>query len=101
MIGDLEALIRRAWDVDAIAARYRSFVEEFRDMRPGPGDETLLALLQLVHQRRRIPIFDPGLPAALLPTDWAGDVAERVWNSLQGLWSRRASARWCEIRDSQ
>lgn len=29
----------------------------------------------LIHQWRRIALRDPGLPAALLPKDWAGEAA--------------------------
>lgn len=98
-LGDLGALVREAWDMDALGERYRAFVDEFRALEPESGDQTLLAFIKLLHQRRRFVLLDPGLPGALLPEDWAGDEADEVWGKCYGRWRRPTAERWREIRD--
>ncbi|ODU07033.1 MAG: hypothetical protein ABS81_02800 [Pseudonocardia sp. SCN 72-86] len=95
--GDFQEVVRRAWDLDALASEYRAFIEEFATERPGEGDDVLIAYTRLVHSWRRFPFMDPTLPAALLPSGWPGDEAVRVYQSLQSMWRPAAAQRWSEI----
>jgi len=74
------ALVRRAWDLPALAEAYRRFVV---DQRPAvmaitdhSGDESAYAArFRLVHGWRTFLFRDPQLPPALLPERWPGETA--------------------------
>lgn len=75
-----EALVRRAWDLDALAAAYRSFVADLTPVVAGVGrgstDEAAYAArFRLVHAWRAFLFRDPQLPAELLPAHWPGTTA--------------------------
>jgi phenylacetic acid degradation operon negative regulatory protein len=79
--GGAAALVRRAWDLGALATAYERFVTDqsaaLRAATPGrPADEAAYALrFRLVHAWRSFLFHDPHLPAALLPRPWAGAAA--------------------------
>lgn len=86
---DLATLVRRSWDLEAIDERYREFMNRFEDRTagPGPGDEPggghdLVTYLEVVDHWRRLPFRDPGLPAELLPADWAAPAAGALFERL-------------------
>lgn len=70
---DFRGLLGRAWDLDALGARYKSFVAEFdryRDpaARHELSDQDVFRLrTRLVHGFRQFPFLDPELPADLVP----------------------------------
>jgi phenylacetic acid degradation operon negative regulatory protein len=76
--GDSRRVAVRMWGLDALAARYRSVLEESRvtteqAQRHPPGAAAFRALAAAT-----LPIYDasaedPDLPAGLLPPDWPGD----------------------------
>ncbi|WP_245775996.1 PaaX family transcriptional regulator [Saccharopolyspora flava] len=76
-------LVRKAFDLDAIAARYRAFLTRWDSPHPLPWAPDDLARqlvlhtdwLQLVRQ-------DPHLPADLLDTDWPAIRAETLFRQL-------------------
>jgi phenylacetic acid degradation operon negative regulatory protein len=74
----LPALVRQAWDLDAIGNAYEKFIAEFSD--PSPADR-LARLVQLVHAWRRFPLLDPALPLELLPPDWSGTRAATLFRT--------------------
>lgn len=89
--GEDQALVRRCWDLDAVAARYRAFIARER-----PRAETLRRRLdatrlsdassfaekiRLVHEYRKFLFVDPGLPAELLPPAWPGREAARLFRA--------------------
>jgi phenylacetic acid degradation operon negative regulatory protein len=71
------------WDLDAIAAEYRAYLEKWARPPGGPRGARPFAdyLLQL-DDWRRIPFHDPGLPPAALPADWPGNAAWRLFAEL-------------------
>jgi phenylacetic acid degradation operon negative regulatory protein len=89
-------IVRRAWDLDEVAASYRSLMDRFAAAEPSPGDPVLLAHLELTDALRRFPFIDPQLPEALLP-DWIGRAATHRLTELHTLWSHPSHARWREI----
>ena len=76
--GDSRRVAARMWGLDALAARYRSVLEQSRvtteqAQRHSPGAAAFRAL-----SAATLPIYDasaedPDLPAGLLPPDWPGD----------------------------
>ncbi len=68
---DVRTFAGRAWDLDALAARYAAFVDEFRDYtsarRPRTDADAFSALTRVVHTYRKFPTLDPELPEDLVP----------------------------------
>lgn len=76
-----------AWDLTAIAARYRSFVDTWADRpTPGSGVEALLTRTAVIEEYRLLPLLDPPLPLKDMPPDWprqsAHDVLKAVYDGL-------------------
>ncbi len=77
---DDAALIRRAWDLNAVGRSYRRWHAEAKELvgslPAAPADEEVFAVRsRLVHEWRKFLFTDPGLPRALLPANWPGDEA--------------------------
>lgn len=96
-VGSEQAMVRRAWDLDAVAARYDDFVDAFADLRPASPDAVMLAQARLVHEWRRFPFLDPRLPAELLPSAWVGDRARELFAVRHAEWADGAQRRWREL----
>jgi phenylacetic acid degradation operon negative regulatory protein len=80
---DVDALVRDAWDLDAIAARYRGFLCRWADADRRPQLPDALAT-QLVLQTEWLQVIrrDPRLPAQHLPADWPAEPAQRLFRAL-------------------
>ncbi|MDO9380943.1 MAG: PaaX family transcriptional regulator C-terminal domain-containing protein [Nocardioidaceae bacterium] len=66
-------VVRRWWDLDAVAARHLAFLDAHADSpEPSDGRASFVHLARLVDAWRTIPSLDPGLPPHLLPPDWPG-----------------------------
>lgn len=77
-VGGAAALVRRAWDLPAIAAAYERFIQDLRPVVEAQhdGDEAVYAArFALVHAWRTFLFRDPHLPSALLPERWPGTAA--------------------------
>jgi phenylacetic acid degradation operon negative regulatory protein len=74
------------WDLDAIAAEYRTYVAAWEPAlarNGGPSDAAAFAgHVRHLDAWRRIPFHDPGLPASALPGDWPGAHAWEVFRAL-------------------
>jgi phenylacetic acid degradation operon negative regulatory protein len=84
--GDARGLLARAWDLDRLARAYQRWLAMVRELIAGAGDEaadeTVFALRStLVHEWRKFLFSDPGLPAELLPAQWPGYEAARVFGA--------------------
>ena len=91
---DLESMVRQAWDLDAVAARYREFLDEFA---PARAADPLARLVELVHAWRRFPSLDPELPRELLPSDWSGERAAKLFAKRHARWAADATAEWARL----
>jgi phenylacetic acid degradation operon negative regulatory protein len=97
---DARRLVARCWDMAAIAARHRRFVRRFEPLlREGRAAaaaggiiprEAFVRRLELIHEARDFPLFDPFLPRSLLPEDWIGDRAARLFETFRDLLTRPA-----------
>ena len=84
-------LVRKAWNLDQLAADYEQFADTYLpilvDLRRNrltvvtPEDAFLLRLL-LIHDYRRLLLRDPELPDSLLPTHWPGQQARQTCKDL-------------------
>lgn len=87
---DVRGLVERAWDLERLGRMYEAFLEEqrpvlarWRDV-PGGDDRTAFADYVLaVHQWRKFPYLDPGLPLVVLPPGWAGREAAELFAALE------------------
>jgi len=61
-----------------------------------PPQEAYRDYLLALDSWRRLPYADPGLPTALLPADWPGVKAARVFAALHGR-LREAGARFVAL----
>ncbi|WP_206323260.1 PaaX family transcriptional regulator C-terminal domain-containing protein [Streptomyces sp. HNM0574] len=81
--------VARWWDLDALAALHRAFLDAHepvlrtwsRRRRPRP-EAAYRDYLAALDDWRRLPYADPGLPRELLPADWPGERAARVFAGL-------------------
>jgi phenylacetic acid degradation operon negative regulatory protein len=96
-IGTQRSLVEQAWHLDELAARYEAFLATFDGMTPQPGDQTMIAQIRLVHEWRRFPLADPGLPRELLPPGWIGIRAVDVFARQHEAWQAPARSRWAEL----
>lgn len=85
-------LLGEIWNLDGLSASYRRFIERFAPFRGiasrlTPQASFTLRIL-LMHEYRRVLLRDPGLPAELLPADWAGMEA---WTLTRALYRKLAA----------
>lgn len=92
--GQLETLVRQAWDLDAIEQLYEQFLTRFGGR---PGRDPLAATVELVHAWRRFPWIDPVLPPRLLPSPWSGVAAARLFGRLHARLVDGARAAWQDL----
>lgn len=93
--GELAAMVRQAWDLDAVEREYEEFLGEFAEDLHDP----LTQLVQLVHAWRRFPSVDPELPTELLPARWSGARAAELFQQRHDAWTADAAAEWRRIGD--
>lgn len=81
--------VARWWDLDAIAAQHRAFLDEQEPVlqrwsrrRSVPPEAAYRDYLLALDAWRRLPYADPGLPSPLLPEDWPGGRAAEVFGRL-------------------
>ncbi|MGN6251572.1 MAG: PaaX family transcriptional regulator [Marmoricola sp.] len=101
---DLTELLYASWDLAAIDAAYRAFVEEHaslaarvRTRAPEPAD-AFVSYLRVVDHWRKLPFRDPGLPSEVLSPGWSGPEAtqlfEELVRALEGPALAHAAASW-------
>lgn len=89
------ALVRRCWNLDAVAVRYREFLAETRAqaaslrrrIRAGriTDAECFAEKILLVHEYRKFLFVDPGLPDELLPAAWPGRDAAQLFRDTYAM----------------
>ncbi|MBC5824005.1 MAG: phenylacetic acid degradation operon negative regulatory protein PaaX [Candidatus Eremiobacteraeota bacterium] len=93
-------LVRRCWDLPVIAHHYERFIDHYapryrRDAaRLTAGtlsdEDAFAARFALTHDFRRFPFVDPDLPDSLLPENWAGTRARRLFEDYHRKLARGA-----------
>ncbi|MGW1076879.1 PaaX family transcriptional regulator [Streptomyces sp. NPDC002537] len=94
--------VGRWWDLESLAAQHRSFLQihepvlhRWARRRTVPPRDAYRDYLLALDSWRRLPYADPGLPVALLPMDWPGSRAARVFAALHTR-LREAGARFVQ-----
>ncbi|HSG06742.1 MAG TPA: PaaX family transcriptional regulator C-terminal domain-containing protein [Longimicrobiales bacterium] len=92
---DYRSLVQRSWDLDALACRYKDFLQRWSPVRDRylERDNTLATdgvrcfvdRFNLIHEFRRFPLEDPFLPSALLPQSWPGLPAAVLFSDIHAL----------------
>jgi phenylacetic acid degradation operon negative regulatory protein len=84
-------MVAAAWDLPAIEREYEQFLAGFS----GPdGGDPLARQVALVHAWRRFPAIDPALPRELLPAQWSGLAAARLFGDRHQDWAAGARLEW-------
>jgi phenylacetic acid degradation operon negative regulatory protein len=92
--GDLRTLVRQAWDLGEVEEAYQEFIAEFGRQ---PSADPLVRVSKLVHAWRRFPLVDPALPKDLLPANWIGGQAARLFQRQHAKWLPDATREWARI----
>jgi phenylacetic acid degradation operon negative regulatory protein len=96
--GDPADKIRRWWELDELEQRYFAFSQAYEptllrwENRPGEDRQAFSDYVRVVTDWRQLPYLDPGLPAELLPADWAGLRAAEEFFALRALLEQSARA---------
>jgi phenylacetic acid degradation operon negative regulatory protein len=93
-LGSEDDLVARAWDLTDLEDRYERFIDEFTGIAPPTGPAALYQQTRLVHEWRRFPLLDPQLPRRLLPANWSGLTAARLFHDNHERWRRPAQDHW-------
>jgi phenylacetic acid degradation operon negative regulatory protein len=75
-------LARRAFDLTALAADYKEFLDRWSHGEARPDRDVMTRELLLHSQWLQLIRTDPRLPAELLPNDWPAIEAERLFHRL-------------------
>jgi phenylacetic acid degradation operon negative regulatory protein len=78
-------LAARCWDLDALADRYRSFIEDARRRlrhTSAAGSDAFVDVVMTNNEWRRIRFADPELPRSALPANWPHDRARDLRDDL-------------------
>jgi phenylacetic acid degradation operon negative regulatory protein len=100
----LGELVREGWDLSAVAADYRRFIDEFTPLlallRAEPDitpEAAFVARSLLIHAYRRVQLHDPMLPLELLPAPWPGTEAYALAQAIYRLTWARAEAHLMDV----
>ena len=94
--GEVVAL---AWDLASAAAAHEACLEEFERAMPADECEAFAMRTRLAHEWRHLLSVDPSLPLQLLPADWVGTRARKVFQLRFSEWAEAATSyyiRLCE-----
>lgn len=87
---ELSSLVEQAWDLVELGELYRQFVAwcepvlaRWEEGREASGVQAFIDYTLGVYHWRKFPYLDPGLPAELLPGDWAGHRAAHLFVELR------------------
>lgn len=94
---DAATLLARWWDLESLHSLYVDFIERYapvlaqwRERSLAPADDgfardAFVDYIPMFTEWRRLPYLDPGLPLALLPENWSGQAAEKLFADLREL----------------
>ena len=84
-VGSESSRVAQWWDLDEIAAAYRSFLAGLGEAGTSDPAGAFAAYVPMLTEWRRLPYLDPGLPAGLLPQDWPGGEAHERFARMDSL----------------
>jgi phenylacetic acid degradation operon negative regulatory protein len=97
VIGQTEdTIVRQAWDLTEVTAKYEQLLIRYSGLRPAHGDPVLFTHVRLVNEWQHFPFMDPQLPEELVP-HWIGRRAAAIFYQQRSAWYEDAQARWREV----
>jgi phenylacetic acid degradation operon negative regulatory protein len=90
-------VVALAWDLDTAAAAHEAFLEEFEKVVPEDECEAFALRTRLAHEWRHLLSVDPSLPPQLLPGDWVGTRARKVFQLRFSEWAEAASSYYIRL----
>jgi len=94
-VTDLD-MVERCWDLDTLGRDYQDLVGRLQalpsELVTLPGPDALRLRIELVADYRHFPFRDPDLPGELLPDDWPGEQAHRLFVAAHEALTTPASA---------
>lgn len=87
---EIEAKVRSWWNFEELTELYADFIARFRPILDAATEaaftprDAFRAYIPILTQWRRLPYLDPGLPRELLPPEWNGATAEKLFHDLAG-----------------
>ncbi len=99
---DPKKMVSLGWDLSRIHQKYASFTQKYQPkleshLRRSRAGETIepsecfVERFGLIHEYRKLPFFDPDLPAELLPEDWLRPKAAALFREYHGLLADKAN----------
>lgn len=91
---ELAQAVAQWWDLKNLEKSYMDFIAAWSaaDRKPGSPAAAFATWARALTDWRRLPYLDPGLPAELLPPDWPGTRARRLFRALEDRLSGPARA---------
>jgi phenylacetic acid degradation operon negative regulatory protein len=92
-------VVAMAWDLGTAAAAHEAFVEQFETAVPADAAEAFALRTRMAHEWRHLLSVDPSLPPELLPEDWIGTRARKVFQRQFGQWAEEASSYYIRLSE--
>jgi phenylacetic acid degradation operon negative regulatory protein len=100
--GDNREIVERCWDIRNLNQQYLKFIKRWqpefekrcRALERGdelPADQCFAQRFWITHEYSPFPRLDPNLPPKLLPEEWLGDKAAKMFNDYRKLLSERSN----------
>lgn len=103
----LKELVDECWNLGAVAAEYRAFVDTFRPVARAlrsaaalDPEQCFVVRTLLMHEFRRVQLRDPLLPRQLEPLDWPGDAARDLCREIYALCWRASESHLSALLDT-
>jgi len=92
-------VVALAWDLNTAAAAHEAFLEEFEKALPADDCEAFALRTRLAHEWRHLLSVDPSLPPQLLPADWVGTRARKVFQLRFSEWAEAATSYYIRLSE--
>lgn len=91
---------RYAWFMDRYEHRYEDRVKRIKAGDPPDAGEYFVERFFLIHEYRRLPFYDPDLPAELLPEGWLRPAAADLFHNYHDLLNEKANEYLRSVMDA-
>jgi len=92
-------VVAMAWDLETAAAAHEAFVDEFDEAEPADDADAFALQTRMAHEWRHLLSVDPSLPPELLPEDWIGTRARRVFQRQFAAWGPAAMSYYTRLAE--